>query len=104
MDDSAQKLLFGIALVFGFCLMFFPPAVTLGQKQKLGTKEFATNITLPSTIGLGFLLVGYLGFYAFLNYDEQVLQYLIIIATCVSFIISLLSISLSLNRIRFASF
>jgi hypothetical protein len=102
-SNSPLKFLFGFSMLIGILGIILTPAIPFGLGQKLSPSEYGTQIFLPSTIFLLFILAAYIGF-SYLNYDEQVLQYMLITSSCGAILISLLSISLSWNRIRYAAF
>ena len=104
MDDKGPlKFLFGFFMFLGVVGIILTPSIPLGLGQKLSANQYLTQIGIPSTISLIFILAAYIGF-SYLNYDEQLLQYMLIASSTGAILISLLSISLSWNRIRYAAF
>jgi hypothetical protein len=104
MDSSGTlKFLFGFFMFIGIGGILTTSAIPAAMGQKLSPSQYAAQVFFPSTVSLLFILAAYVGF-SFMDYDEQLLQYMLIASSCGAILISLLSISLSWNRIRYAAF
>ena len=83
--------------------LILTPAIPLGLDQKLSPGQYLSQIFVPSTISLLLILGTYFGLYK-INYDVTTLQYMTIAAICGASLISLMSISFSWQRIKYAAF
>lgn len=100
---DAIEFMFSVFMFLGILGILLSPSTPLIMNQKLTSQQYTTQVFLPSTISLLLILFAYVGF-SYINYDEIKLQYMIIFSALGSILISLLSISLSWNRIRYAAF
>jgi hypothetical protein len=100
---EALEFMFGLFMFLGIIGIIVSPAAPLAMNMKLSPNQYSTQIFLPSTFSLLLVLGAYVGF-SYLDYDETKLQYMIIFSALGGILISLLSISLSWNRIRYAAF
>ncbi len=103
MDDlSATDFLFYVLMVGGFFSIVLSTIIPLALGKKLGATDYGIQITLPTSLGLLFMGIAFVG----LNWnsgDEYKLS-LMTIATVIGALgISLMAILMSSNRMYWAT-
>ena len=100
---NAIDFMFSLFMFLGIIGILVSPAAPLIMNQKLTSSQYVTQVFPPSIISLLLILAAYVRF-SYIEYSEQKLQYMIIFSALGAMLISLLSISLSWNRLRYAAF
>ena len=58
-----------ILLIIGYISIFTPPCYNAAQSAKLSPKDFSLQVSLPVTLGLILVLIGYTGL--LYNYNDE---------------------------------
>ena len=103
MEEEHVGLFYRFLLFIGIVGLILTPAIPLGLNQKLSPGQYLSQIFVPSTISLVLVIFTYFGLSS-MDYNPTSLQFMTIAAICGASLISLMSISFSWQRIKYAAF
>ena len=69
-------VIYYVLFAIGFVMTFIPPIIPLAQHRLLDNKTLSLQVTLPTTIGMLLIAIGFYGI-LYDNYDELKWQILI---------------------------
>ena len=90
-----------LLMALGFGLVFILPVLYSSQKRVLAANEFATQVTLPVTIGL--LCLAYSMYNGLREDDEKTMGIVVVTTACLSAAFSIVTGSFSVIRMRWAA-
>jgi MFS family permease len=91
-----------VVLVMGFLMTLIPPFIPLAQNQKLDSNTLSLRVTLPTTMGMLLLAIGFYGVLSD-NYDDLKWQILIAISAAGALCFSCIAAFHSVILVRWRS-